>query len=232
MVYRDLKDERFSFADRPHATAREQFPAYVAAVARGAAPQLDAQLQAHVAACATCRAELEELLAAVKSAYAGQIAAAPHYPAADLSFLAPAGDRFVLTTPPALASPWQLDERGRLEVEFSHALMATLAPRAVVGAARGQFLFRYVQEPGSVDDLAVTIEVFAEDAARKLGRVRVGVDVPSRDALDQSGSRVVVRAGEAAWQGETDESGTVDLAPIPLDVVNQMRVVITPMRGD
>jgi hypothetical protein len=78
----------------------------------------------------------------------------------------------------------------------------------------------------------VTIEVFAEDAAHNLGRVRVGVDVPSRDAFDQSGSRVVVRAGEVAWQGETDESGTVDLAPIPLDVVNQMRVEITPLRKD
>ena len=72
---------------------------------------------------------------------------------------------------------------------------------------------------------------FAEDATRNLGRVRIGVDVPSRDALDQSGSRVVVRAGETAWQGETDESGSVDLAPIPLAVVNQMRVEITPLRN-
>jgi hypothetical protein len=231
MDYRDLNDERITFPERLHATSREQFPAYAAAVARGAAPKLDGQLQVHLAACSTCRAELEDLLAVVKSAYAAQIDAAPDYPTTDLSFLTPADDRFALPALVAPASPWRLDERGWLEIEFSPALVATLAPRAVVGAPRGQFLFRYVQEPGSLDDLAVTIEVFAEDAARNLGRVRVGVDIPSRGAFDQSGSRVVVRAGEAAWQGETDESGTVDLAPIPLDVVNQMRVVITPLRN-
>src|SRR5262249_54050267 len=149
----------------------------------------------------------------------------------DLSFLEPAPRPALMPVISLSAHPWRLDERGRLAVQFSPALVTTLAPRPVVGAARGQFLFRYVQDPGSVDDLGVTIEVFAEDAARNLGRVRVGVDVPSRDALDQSGSRVVVRAGEAAWQGETDESGSVDLAPIPLNVVNQMRVEITPLRN-
>ena len=225
MDYSDLNDERIISTDRLHATAREQFPAYAAAVARGDAPPRDDQFQAHLTVCAACRAELDELVAVAVSAYSGQIAAAPAYPTADLSFLRPG------PAPPARDHPWLIDELGRLAIQFSDALVAMLAPRAAVGAARGQFLFRYVQDPGSVDDLGVTIEVFAEDAARNLGRVRVGVDVPSRDALDQSGSRVVVRAGEAAWQGETDESGSVDLAPIPLNVVNQMRVEITPFRN-
>jgi hypothetical protein len=228
MDYRDLNGERVTFADRLHAAAREQFPIYAAAVARGAALPPDAELSAHLAVCAACRAELDELLAVAVSAYDGQIAAAQSYPAADLSFLT-AADPVVVA--PARAQPWWVDERGRLAIQFSPALVAALAPRPAVGAMRGQFLFRYTQEPGSVDVRGVTVEVFAEDAARNLGRVRVGVDVPSRDALDQSGSRVVVRAGEAAWQGETDESGSVDLAPIPLNVVNQMRVEITPLRN-
>jgi hypothetical protein len=231
MDYRDLNDERITFAERIHAAAREQFAAYAAALARGDAPPRADELQAHLTDCASCRAELDELVAVAMAAYGGQIAAAPSYPAADLSFLMPAKDLVATPARPTRAQPWQIDERGVLEVRFSPALVVGLAPRAAVGAARGQFLFRYVQEPGSVDDLGVTIEVFAEDAARNLGRVRVGVDVPSRDALDQSGSQVVIRAGEAAWHGETDESGTVDLAPIPLDVVNQMRVEITPLRN-
>jgi hypothetical protein len=230
MNYRDLNDERITFADRLHTAAREQFPAYAAAVARGVAPQLDDQLQAHLAGCTACRVELEELVAVAQSAYDRQFAAARDYPAADLSFLPPTEDHFTLPALPIHAHPWRIDKRGRLEIEFSPGLVAMLAPRAAVGAMRGQFLFRYVQEPGSVDDLGVTIEVYAEDATHNLGRVRIGVDVPSRDAFDQSGSQVVVRAGEAAWQGETDESGTVDLAPIPLNVVNQMRVEITPLR--
>ena len=231
MDYRDLNDERINSIDLPHAVAREQFPAYAAAVARGDRLPPANELQAHLAACATCRAELDELVAVVIAAYSSQIDAASAYPTADLSFLASARDQIAPPARPILTHPWRIDERGRLAIQFSAALVDGLAPRAAVGAARGQFLFRYVQDRGSVDDLGVTIEVFAEDAARNLGRVRVGVDVPSRDALDQSGSQVVIRAGEAAWQGETDESGLVDLAPIPLNVVNQMRVEITPMRN-
>jgi hypothetical protein len=230
MNYRDLNGESTISDERLHGTAREQFPAYAAAMARGDEPRPDSRLQAHLSACAACRTELDDLVAVVIAAYDGRIAAAQAYPAANLLFLSSAVKAVSPSTPMRIR-PWRIDERGRLEVEFSSALVATLAPRATVGAARGQFRFRYVQEPGSVEDLGVTIEVFAEDAARNLGRVRVGVDVPSRDALDQSGSRVVVRAGDAAWQGETDESGTVDLAPIPLDVVNQMRVEITPLRN-
>jgi hypothetical protein len=225
MEYRDLNDERSTSAEQLHTAARERFPAYAAAVARGGAPPPDSVLMAHLAACVACRAELDELLAVTRAAYDGQFAAAPRYPAADLSFLHPAPVARIRD------HMWRLDHLGRLAIQFSDALVAALAPRAATGAARGQFLFRYVQDPGTVDDLEITIEVFAEDATRNLGRVRVGVDVPSRDALDQSGSRVVVRAGETAWQGETDESGSVDLAPIPLALVNQMRVEITPLRN-
>src|SRR5262245_14666837 len=90
MDYRDLNDERTNFAERQHAAAREQFPAYAAAVARGVMPP-DTELSAHLATCASCRAELDELIAVVTAAYGGQIATAPAYPAADLSLLTHAG---------------------------------------------------------------------------------------------------------------------------------------------
>ena len=231
MDYRDLNDERINSIDLPHAVAREQFPAYAAAVARGDRLPHANQLQAHLAACPACRAELAELVTLVNAAYTSQIDVASAYPIADLSFLASADNQVATPARPIFTDPWRMDEHGRLTIQFSVGLVAGLAPRAAVGAARGQFLFRYIQDRGSVDDLGVTIEVFAEDAARNLGRVRVGVDVPSRDALDQSGSQVVIRAGGIAWEGETDESGLVDLVPIPLNLVNQMRVEITPMRN-
>jgi hypothetical protein len=222
---RNLNDETPKSLEQSHHSVRTLFPEYATETAlRGAPPDAGSALRAHLAECAACRAELDELIDLTTAAYAGQIARAPYYPRADLSFLPwpePA---------PARVRPWLLDELGRLVIGFSEALLAALAPRATAGAPRGQFLFRYVQEPGSVHDLEVTIDVFAEDAARTLGRVRIGVDVPSRGAFDQSGSQVVVRAGETILQGETDETGSVDLAPIPLDVVQRMRVEITPSR--
>jgi hypothetical protein len=219
----NLDDE--TRAQQSHQPLREWFPEFATAVAlRGQPPIIGPALDAHLAACTACRGELGELVDLTTAAYAGQIARASSYPAADLSFL----PRPV--QPAVQGHPWLLDELGRLVIQFSESLVEALVPRAITGATRGQFLFRYVQDPGSTQDLGVTIDVFAEDAARTLGRVRIGVDVPSRGAFDQSGSRVVVRVGEVAWQGETDETGSVDLAPIPLDVVRNMRVEITPNR--
>ena len=226
MDSRNLNDETPGSVEQSHHSVRTLFPEYATAVAlSGATPDADPALQTHLAACPACRAELDELIELTTAAYAGQIARAPAYPRADLSFL-PQPE-----LAPTRGQPWLLDTLGRLVIGFSETLIAALAPRATAGATRGQFLFRYVQEPGSVRDLEVTIDVFAEDAARTLGRVRVGVDVPSRGAFDQSGNHVIVRVGEATWQGETDETGSVDLAPIPLDVVQRMRVEITPNRN-
>jgi hypothetical protein len=226
MDSRDLNDENPGSAEQAHQAMRELLPACATATALGGIPQAIApELLAHLAICAVCRAELDELSLLTIEAYGGQVAAAPVYPQPDLAFL-PA---------PAVNSrehPWLLDQLGRLVVKFSEALIEALAPRSLAGATRGQFLYRYVQEPGSVRDLEVTIEVFAEDAARGLGRVRVSVDVPSHGPLDQSGSQVVVRADEAAWQGETDETGCVDIAPIPLAAMPRLRVEITPQRTE
>jgi hypothetical protein len=221
----NFNDEAPGSIEQSHHPVRELFPKYATTAALSdTLPDTDPALQPHLAACGACQAELSDLVELTTAAYTGQIARAPAYPHADLSFLPRPAQS------PAHGRPWLLDALGRLVIQFSEALVGALAPPAAAGAARGQFLFRYVQEPGSVSDLEVTIDVFAEDAARTLGRVRVGVDVASRGAFDQSGNHVTVRVGEVTWQGETDETGSVDLAPIPLDVVRHMRVEITPHR--
>ena len=73
MDYRDLNDESTIFDERLHSTAREQFPALAAAIARGDDLRPDSRLQAHLSACAACRADLHELVAVAKAAYNGQI---------------------------------------------------------------------------------------------------------------------------------------------------------------
>jgi hypothetical protein len=224
MSLRDLNDERAGDPAIAHQTLHALLPLYATTIALGGAqPAGMSDLEQHLAVCTVCRAELEELSILTSAAYSDQIAAAPAYPAPDLTFLRAAQVR-------AHDPPWLLDEVGRLVVQFSAMLLKTLRPPALAGAARGQFLYRYVQDPGSVDDLEVTIEVFAEDTRQERGRVRVAVDVPSRGPFDQSGSQVVVRADEQAWQGETDEAGCVDFAPIPLAALPRLKVEIAPLR--
>jgi len=130
------------------------------------------------------------------------------------------------------AQAWRF-EAGRLAIRFSPALLDGLRQPSLAGAARGargELILRYTQEPGSVRDLDVSIEVYTEDAAQQQGRVRVGVDVATRSPLDQRGSLVTLYLGEANWAAETDETGCVDFVPVPLEDLPSLRVEITPLR--
>jgi hypothetical protein len=205
----------------------EQLPVYATAIVFGSAGEMQYPAVArHIAACATCQAELDQLVELLRSAFDGQLEPAERYPHADLTFL-----EMPMQKPQPALPLWQLDA-GRLVIRFPD-LLHVPARQQLAGLARGgsgQLIYRYRQEPGSVADLDVSIEVYADDAAQTQGRVRVGVDVPSRGPLDQTGSLVTLHAGDANWQGETDESGCVDFAHVPLAALPQLRVEITPLR--
>lgn len=208
-----------------HEAARAMLPEYATAAALGSQPEeTDPALDDHIRRCDVCRAELEELTTLAKHAFSGRLDPADDYPNFDLSFIKPA--------PEARASyPWFLDQLGRLIVTFSEELLAGLRQPTLAGAPRGQLLYRYTQEPGPARNLELSIEVFTEDTARTTARVQVIVDVPDYGALDQSGSQVTLRYGEASCSGETDDSGCVDFKRIPLDALPNLRVEVAPKQG-
>lgn len=214
-----------NFDDHTH-PFRAELPAYATTLAIGAdAAAGGPDIVAHLADCPDCAAELLDLLALVQPTYAGTLIPAPDFPAVDLRFL-----QVPLQRPQPPAPAWRFDA-GRLVIRFSNTLLASIRQQPLAGAARaarGQLLCRYTQEPGSVHDLDVSIEVYSEDVAQQ-GRVRVGVDVASRSPLDQHGSLVTLYLGEATWEAETDETGCVDFGPIPLEDLPRLRVEITPL---
>jgi hypothetical protein len=225
MDKRELNDEHSTSNEPANHAMRHLLPGYATVVALGRAPQaVYPELAAHLADCPICRAELTELLEITMLAYTGQIAAETDYPPVDLSFLPAPAEK-----PAAFERRWLVDSLGRLVINLATALLGA-APPPLAGATRGRLLYRYVQEPGSVHDLDVTIEVFAIDALPGQARVQVVVEVSSRAPLDQIGSRVVLRADGMEWQDETDEAGCAEFAPIPLDALQRMRVEITPIR--
>jgi hypothetical protein len=223
-----MSDHTYADFDRPAHLFREELSAYAAALAIGVdAAAHDPGIAAHLAACPDCAAELHELLELVRPAYAGTLTPAARYPQVDLTFL-----EVPMQLPQQTAPVWRFDA-GRLAIRFSDALLASMRQQPLAGApraARGQLIFRYTQEPGSVHDLDVSIEVYTEDVAQQQGRVRVGVDVASRSPLDQNGSLVTLYLGEANWKAETDETGCVDFVPVPLEDLPSLRVEITPLR--
>jgi hypothetical protein len=204
---------------------RERLPEYATQTALGQAPEETyPQVAAHLNVCETCRAEFAELLNLTTDMYSGQVAVADSYPPCDLAFL----------RQPTMASPqhppWLIDELGRVVIVFSQQLLEALRQPGMAGALRGQLLYRYMPEVGSLPDLDVTIAAFVEEAATGAGRVRVDVEVPSRGPFDQSGNQVVLHADDSIWQDETDEVGSVDFAPFPLEALPRLRVQITPLR--
>ena len=207
-------------------TIRELLPEYAMQAALGkASEEIYPLIAAHLKTCETCRAEYAELLSLTTEMYNGQVTVASRYPPLDLAFLSgPA------RASPAQRQPWLIDALGRVIVVFSEQLLETLRQPNMAGALRGQLLYRYMPEPGSLHDLDVTIEVFVEDAAGEVGRVRVDLDVPSRGPFDQSGNQVLLRADGSVWRDETDALGSVDFAPFPLGLLPRLRVQITPLR--
>jgi hypothetical protein len=212
--------------EHPAHAFRGELPTYAAALAIGVdAEAVVPGMAAHLASCRVCAAELRELLELAWPAYAGALTPSEHYPAVDLAFLEPPMPVLQPSAP-----VWQL-ESGRLTIQFSHALLASMPKQPLAGAARGargELIFRYTQEP--LDDLDVSIEVYTEDPAQQQGRVRVGVDVAGRSPLEQHGSLVKLYLGEANWAAETDETGCADFVPVPLDNLPSLRVEITPLR--
>jgi hypothetical protein len=104
----------------------------------------------------------------------------------------------------------------------SQALLDLLRPQS--SALRGRLFYRYERSLDTLADLAITVEVFAEDRDRD--RVRVGVEVPGPDPLDQGGNVVQLRAGTATLSGATDETGQIDFAPVPLTALPCLRVTV------
>ena len=181
----------------------------VSALALGA----QSALRAPDAASRAGGAEFDELLLLTQAVFDGHVPRA-NPPAPDLSFL-------------AVAAQGGSDTRGRIVIALGASYNAA-QPSALLGAARGQLVLRYVQDPATTADLGVTIEVYAEDAARTIGRVRVGVDLPGRSPFDMSGSTVVLQTDGEQWQSETDEMGGVDFLAVPLSSLPSLRVEIIP----
>lgn len=218
MTKRDIKSHRTEQPDPFCAGIQELLPAYVTAEALGQQPGRSYRdVKAHVSECEDCRAALDDLRALTIDAYDGSIEPTRSYPQPDLSFLSAR----------CSAQPWRLDEWGRLIVSFSQALLDSLRPPALAGAARGHLVFSYAIQPPGLD---VHIDVFA--IGQQLSFLRINVESLERDPFDQAPSHVVLRAADATWQGVTDEGGCIAFEAVPLADLPHLTIEITTDPSD
>lgn len=221
MSHDDARRRQSTTVRLSHPEVGDLLHAYAHAILIGGSPETHyPAVAAHLAHCPRCQAELEEMLDVTRAAFdpAGTSAIACSPP--DLSQLPRPWQKQI-----AAGKPWFIDPFERLWLEFSQSLLQAWQPSPLLGSVRGTLLFAYRQETASSDP-SLRVEVYAEDdPATTL--VSVTVDVPMRNALDQSGLPVTVYVGDSAQQAETDKSGTARFPHIPRDALANLRLAIT-----
>jgi anti-sigma factor RsiW len=207
--------------DRPaHEDVRHRLHAYAFATVIGESPEVRyPDVAAHLAECATCRNDLNELIAITHAGALELDAPIGDYPLPDMSRL----------TRPWLKAmnqgrPWFIDRLGRLWLEFSEALLRSWEPSPMLGPARGALLYEYRHE-AQADDPSLSVEIFAEEHAETT-LVCVMVDVPTQAALDQAGTLIVLHGAGAPQPVETDRSGTARFAHVPRSLLADLRLEI------
>ena len=78
-----------------------------------------------------------------------------------------------------------------------------------------------------VEDLDMEVTVLTDPAQAEHGIVRVRAEVPSRWP-ELAGTGITASAGEWQAQGQTDDNGEVTFTGLPLTLLDQLRVEVSP----
>jgi hypothetical protein len=195
---------------RSHDTMRNELQAYAHRRVLAEPPDgSDLEIAAHLMECADCRADFDVIMEGPALPARGQLAASQAWAAMS--------DSPRSWQPQVAASPWHTGDDGALWL----VCPPLLRPAPQLGAARGEAISRY--EWGESDDEpALTIELLLErNPATVL--LCLTLDVPSRNALDQSGVSVTLYNGASERQATTDASGTVRFPNVPIESLGNLR---------
>jgi hypothetical protein len=187
------------------------------------------EVTAHLAACADCRAEVDDLDQLVAASATGALPAATAYPRPDFWFLdpPPADD----AAPVASSLAAVVDAARRLVIQFSEALVAAFRQPDLAGAFRGELYGSYRHPAGAPDDLQVAIDIALIQPGGDACRVTLTVIDP-RDPFGQEGYTVRLDDGATQRAATTDHRGTVAFEPIPLDALARLRFTIERPAAD
>ena len=199
------------------APCQQQLAAYIDAELAGL--PADARfpaVAAHLDQCSACQQAYQELKVLLALERSGELAAPPVAPAFDFGYLPPRPAR--LSPQPASRS-WRLDELGRLVIQFTADLLASLQgpalqPAMLKSGAPAGLRYELTDE---LDDLRVCIEAEPQWGDPQRMAVEVEVDIPSRGGWPHlAGNLVTLRSGaDLIDEQETDAFGKVVFENVP-----------------
>ncbi len=221
-----FEDEGFATPDC--APCQEQLAAYVDAELAGQpAGARFSTVAAHLDQCAACQQAYQELKALLALERSGELAAPPVAPSFDFGYL-PAQPAQP-ATPPA-GRPWRWDELGRLVIQWTADLLASLQgpalqPALLKSAAPVRLSYELA---GAVDDLAVRIDAEPQRGDATQWTVEVAVDIPSRGGWPHlAGNLVTLRSGaDLIDEQETDAFGKVVFEDVSVEALSQLSFTV------
>jgi hypothetical protein len=182
---------------------------------------------AHLGQCSACQQAYQELKALLALERSGELAAPPVAPSFDFSYL-PARPARPAAAP--AVRPWRLDELGRLVIQWTADLLASLSgpalqPAMLKSAAPAGLRYELTDD---LDDLAVRIEVEPQRGDPQRWTVEVAVDIPSRGGWPHlAGNLVALRRGdETLDQQETDAFGKAVFENVSADDLPQLGFIV------
>jgi hypothetical protein len=203
-----------------HHELRDRLHAYAFATVMEDAPEARyPAVAAHLARCAACRADFDELLDMIRATGMGLGEPVSVDLAPDLSRLPRPWVKSTNRSP-----PWFIDQLGRLWLEFSEALLRSWQPSPVLGTLRGDLLYQYHYESQTLEP-SLTVEIFAEEHA-ETALLCVTIDMPNRDVRDQVGIPIIVHGAGGPEHAETDRSGTARFPHIARAALAHLRLEI------
>lgn len=207
------------------------------------APYIDAELAgqpfrarfptvaAHLDQCGACQQAYQEMTTLLALERSGELAAPPVAPSFDFGYL-PSPRPARPAARPA-SRPWRLDELGRLVIQFTADLLASLQGPALQpamlksGAPAG---LRY-ESGDELEDLRVRIEAEPQRGDPQRMIIEVEVNIPSRGGWPHlAGTIVSLRGGDDLLdQQETDAFGKALFEDVPSEDVPLLVFEITPL---
>jgi hypothetical protein len=219
-------DEGFPTPDC--APCQEQLAAYVDAELAGAPAAVRFPVAAaHIGQCPACQQAYQELKVLLTLERSGELATPPLAAAFDFGYLPPRPAH-----PPAQPAgrSWRLDELGRLLIQWTAELLASLQgpalqPAMLKSAAPAGLRYELTDE---LDDLRVRIDAEPQRGDPTQWTVEVDVDIPSRGGWPHlAGSTVTLRRGdEMLDQQETDAFGKVVFEDVSVEALPQLSFTV------
>lgn len=186
------------------ADVRRLLPSVATVAALGHAPAANyQQVMQHLQTCSDCLAEYDELCRLTEQAYDGLVEPVQFVPV----FSLPALDQ--PPTPPPLA-----DQIRYYRFRFTQAFVDSFRTRKIGLAARGNGGEH--TETWLERNIHISIEVFDGPNHANECSLRIHVDHPDADPLEQPSTTVIIETPNQTWKAESDAMGYVQFNHIPL----------------